>query len=245
MARAIPPEADFNPPQPGQDDALAIEEVDSTSVDILRETTRWLMKSKLLRASVPLHYATIILSDADCVKFYANMTKAGVSLQQWTSEDPFRNSILHIAALQLKAKSVQWIMKNINWQKSLVGRKNNVGYTPLEDLESTLELMRTTDERGVRVSCKDAKFRGFPEEAIACLTLLREGKLRLSRIEKLRLKYGYTCGNCIRGFLSLRMKTALVHEAHDVPLYIKRRWLYCEGARWRLPHAQYYNGSSS
>jgi hypothetical protein len=104
-------------------------------------------------------------------------------------------------------------MKNINWQKSLVGRKNNVGYTPLEDLESTLELMRTTDERGVRVSCKDAKFRGFPEEAIACLTLLREGKLRLSRIEKLRLKYGCTCGNCIRGFLSLRMKTALVHEA--------------------------------
>lgn len=72
MARAIPPEADFNPPQPGQDDALGIEEVDSTSVDILRETTRWLMKSKLLRESVPLHYATIILTDADCVKFYAN-----------------------------------------------------------------------------------------------------------------------------------------------------------------------------
>jgi hypothetical protein len=61
-------------------------------------------------------------------------------------------------------------------------------------------------------------FPGFTPEAIECLAVLRAVK-DPTPAEYARLKFGCTCGSCIDGFLSPRMKFALLCQAehlHDL-----------------------------
>ena len=211
---------DFNLPWPRIEAIQNVEQaIDSTSVDPIRDLTITLMKLKILREQFPLHHATIKLSDADCVKFYKETARVeGLSGQAWNRVDPFPNNISHLAALQLKAKSIQWIKNNIERQcgrpchKLLRSGLNNVGYSPLEDLESTLEHRRITSLKGVRTgTC--SKFNGLSDEAVSCIASLQRRRLRYAGMERLRLKDKCTCNQCLGGFVSPRMNLAHIYEA--------------------------------
>jgi hypothetical protein len=65
------------------------------------------------------------------------------------------------------------------------------------------------------------KFRGFSVEAIECIAALRPIQ-PLSAIQYLRLQFGCTCGACVDGFLSPRMKFALHWEAESIYEMLKR-----------------------
>ena len=57
-------------------------------------------------------------------------------------------------------------------------------------------------------------FSGFDPGTISCLTLLKGHEAKqLSPAEISRLKYGCTCGSCVGGFLSLRMRETLLRTA--------------------------------
>ena len=66
----------------------------------------------------------------------------------------------------------------------------------------------------MRIDISD-KFRGFPPDATTCLSLLLNGPTTstLSSTQSLCLKYGCTCGQCVDGFMSQRMKLALLFQA--------------------------------
>ncbi|RDL35002.1 uncharacterized protein BP5553_06933 [Venustampulla echinocandica] len=173
---------------------------------------------KLLQDRLPLHHATITLPDSECVKLYKEFNKPGNSGEDWAKVDRYRKNILHVAACELKVKSVQWLLENVDGHQVLSSARNVEGYTPLEALKSHLELKRTIYERGMMTICVSDVFPGFPAEAIGCLAALH-GNGMGTGIQFLRFKFGCTCGECIDGFLSPRMKFALLCQAeigHDM-----------------------------
>ncbi|TRX96470.1 hypothetical protein FHL15_002742 [Xylaria flabelliformis] len=124
-----------------------------------------------------------------------------------------------------------WVYVN-----KIAGKRNADYYTPLEALQSSLELQRTKPYGG---GASD-RFIGFCQSDIACLAALTGTEIfdltklsdrdiwtvssatdeMVSRIRAvdtirnaLRLKYGCTCGQCIGGFLSPRMRFALLCQA--------------------------------
>jgi hypothetical protein len=92
------------------------------------------------------------------------------------------------------------------------------GNTPLEQLESELKTKRTKREHGMIIVDISDNFPGFTAEAIECLAVLRAVK-DPTPTDYARLKFGCACGSCINGFLSPRMKFALLCQAellHDL-----------------------------
>ena len=64
----------------------------------------------------------------------------------------------------------------------------------------------------MRITMSDT-FGGFPLEATCCVAALRGLEKNPSEAQVLQLKYGCTCGECIDGLLSPRMKFALLCQA--------------------------------
>jgi hypothetical protein len=171
-----------------------------------------------LKQRLPLHHATITLNDADCVEFYnAFTTKDGA---EWKQVNPSHDTVLHVAACQLKPLSTKWLMDNDN-TRCLTLARNLQGYTPLESLQKELETRRTLLVYGtMRIDISD-KFCGFSPDATACLSLLLNNPTTStpSSTQSLCIKYGCTCGECADGFMSPRMKLALLFQAevtHDI-----------------------------
>lgn len=89
------------------------------------------------------------------------------------------------------------------------------------------------------------RFRGFPDPAIASLSVLLNID-SLTQIRHLQLKYGCTCGECLEGLMSPRMKLALLAQAeitHDIlGLDIGDGPLWCDmhksGINHVTPHVQ-------
>ncbi|KAF2241528.1 hypothetical protein BU26DRAFT_525043 [Trematosphaeria pertusa] len=133
------------------------------------------------------------------------------------ARDDDGNTVLHIAAIKLKPKSVKWIMER---NTQLISTRNGEQETSLEALQSQLEIQRTrrgSNYLSAIVPVSD-QFEGFTEEMLACLCLLN-GQTNLSSIALRRLTFGCTCGQCIEGFLSPRMRYALLCQAefnHDL-----------------------------
>lgn len=128
---------------------------------------------------------------------------------RWTSSDANGNTVLHLAAAKIKPKSVQWILSRA---KVLFHHRNSQGETPLDALLANLEDSRTT--RRIKVLTEDIsdQFAGFSDATVDCLTLLNGGT-EATDVDRQRLKYGCTCGQCISGFLSPRMRFALECQA--------------------------------
>ena len=96
--------------------------------------------------------------------------------------------------------------------------RNHAGETALEALEFHLESERTKRESyfSTRIYHVSDLFKGFDEQSVMCLIKLKS-LVDVTGSEKIRLKYGCTCGECLSGFLSRRMRLAIQYQARDLP----------------------------
>ncbi|EMR90763.1 hypothetical protein ACHAPC_000598 [Botrytis cinerea] len=174
---------------------------------------------KLRKKLTPLNFAAVSLPDVELLEFYKTFQIEDE--KEWKQVDHLDNTLLHITACQFKLQSVQWLMDNVNDKQSLTSARNIDGYTPLEALQYKLNVIRTRREHGIMTIVIADNFAGFTSDATRCQFLLMTGSMptKLSDTQLLlQLKCGCTCGECIGGFLSPRMKLALLFQAetyHD------------------------------
>jgi len=113
--------------------------------------------------------------------------------------------------MKSKPRSVEWIMGQL---PELLNRRNNRAETPLDALEFHLEKCRTTVRMGSMTLHISDKFKGFSDESVDCLILLK-GLPDPSALDRSRFKFGCTCGQCVMGILSPRMRFALEMQGKD------------------------------
>lgn len=228
----LPSHDDFDPPEreAEEDDGEIIGQANQSFEDLV-EAAQGL---KLFQAHHPLHHGATTLEDSECVKFYSGFAPPGSSRETWAEVNSARNNILHLAASRGKYKSVQWLLENADEDQVLSSGRNENGYTPLEQLQSDLESIRTKREVGTMIVCMSDQFCGFPEQAIDCLVALQSIKTP-TNIQLLQLKYGCTCGECVDGFLSPRMKFALLCQAEVANDMVNEA--IDDGEEWCLWHA--------
>ncbi|KAH2518149.1 hypothetical protein KXW40_004276 [Aspergillus fumigatus] len=128
---------------------------------------------------------------------------------RWKLTDADGNTVLHFAATKIRPISVQWILSRTT---ELLHQRNNDGETPLDALLAKLENIRTTDYYNLEAEDVSDYFSGFSDAAVSCLMSLN-GSNEGTDDEWQRLKYGCTCGRCISGFLSPRMRSAFEYQA--------------------------------
>jgi GNAT superfamily N-acetyltransferase len=214
-AHKILPTEDFDPDtehpdldeDPKDDDSEWDEEPDKES---------W--RLALLKTRLPLHHAATTLSDRECVEVFEAFKSSDKPSDEWVKVDRAAMNLLHIAAGKLKPQSVRWLLDISGHGDTLRSARDVNGNTPLEQLESKLDIKRTRREHGMLTVDISDNFPGFTDEVIDCIAALRRIK-DPSPIERARLKFGCTCGSCIDGFLSPRMHFALLCQAeinHDM-----------------------------
>ena len=148
------------------------------------------------------------LEDQKCLdKVRETANNVPISDSGWQVTDDDGNNVLHILATTFKPKSVEWI---INQLPELLNRRNIAGEIPLDALEFYLEKVRTMsgENRMSKIFHISDQFKGFSEESVDCLILLK-GLTDPSALDRSRFKFGCTCGQCIMGILSPRMRFAL------------------------------------
>ncbi|KAK8050971.1 hypothetical protein PG993_002356 [Apiospora rasikravindrae] len=157
---------------------------------------------------------------------------------RWFATNEHGNTVLHMAAMKGNLDLIKYLIARC---PDLATARNREGDTPLEALQSSMELLRTRSSYMEMVEVVSDRFKGFDQSTIACVEFLSRGKevfdlTQLSREEisrissatdsqartihpeadaichALRLKYGCTCGQCMGGFLSPRMKHKLIEE---------------------------------
>jgi ribosomal protein S18 acetylase RimI-like enzyme len=128
---------------------------------------------------------------------------------RWKLTDADGNTVLHLAATKTRPTSVWWILSRTT---ELLQQRNNEGETPLDALQANLEDIRATHYRDFWVEDVSDYFGGFSDAAVSCLISLNGSNKGMDG-EWQRLKYGCTCGRCISGFLSPRMRFALEYQA--------------------------------
>ncbi|PVH81813.1 hypothetical protein DL98DRAFT_415916, partial [Cadophora sp. DSE1049] len=154
-----------------------------------------------LASTHPIHWATMTLPEDECIQLYSN-TKRNF---EFVRHDPLFRNVLHVAASEQKPQCVIWLLQNVKRLEYLKTSRNLAGYTPLEELEATLETFRTTTPY----------FGGFPVDAVASLAALRDEQ-QLDPIDRQRIRFGCTCGGCMEGFISPRTQFALVCKATKI-----------------------------
>ncbi|KAF3196000.1 hypothetical protein TWF225_000351 [Orbilia oligospora] len=216
-ANKISSTLDFDPadPEPDLDDSLTIEER-LFSIGLFDKSERHNQRLERLKERLPLHHAVATLSDDDCVQFFSNV-KANIDNKSydWNKVDRHSKTVLHVAAQELKVKSVRWLLENVNEEQILSSHRTVDGYTPREFLESQLDSARSKLQLGGMTIDISEKFQGYPASAIECLAAF-QGLSNLSRAQYGRLKFGCTCGSCIDGFLSTRMRLTLLRHAEMI-----------------------------
>lgn len=217
-AHALPSNADFDPLDEEPDIDEPPEGYERTYEELFGDPTKISWRLKLLEERLPLHHAAITLPDKECVEFFKEFKMSEKPIGEWLKVDRSFKNVLHIAASETKIQSVRWLLENVDDDQKLSSARDVDGYTPLEAFESHIETRRNRMEHGAMTIVIADKFQGHSAEAIGCLAALRKIE-NLSAIQYLRLKYGCTCGECIDGFLSPRMKFALLCKAelyHDM-----------------------------
>ena len=180
------------------------------------------MEEKRLRRmekALPVHHAINALPDTQCMNFFkARLTAQSVDDPEWNKLDHARNNVLHVASCLSKPLTSRWLIEHIDRDNKLRLARNLEGYTPLEALQAQLEASRISTDHKLMTICISDRFRGYLPQTVACLGVL-QGLPDLSGDRALRLKYGCTCGECLLGFVSPRMKFVLLAEAemtHDM-----------------------------
>lgn len=90
-ARAILPTDDFDP---------------AAVVDGNRKSSR----QEPLKDRLPLRHAAITLPDSECVEFFRAWKTSDNPADEWTKLGRHSNNVLHIAACELKAQTVRWLI---------------------------------------------------------------------------------------------------------------------------------------
>ncbi len=172
-----------------------------------------------MQKSMPVHHAITTIPDAQCVEFFkARLAATSIGDPEWKRIDYAHNNVLHVAACLSKPLTSGWLMNHIEKDKELRLARNLKGYTPLEALQAQLEISRISMDHGMMTICISDQFQGYLSSAVACIGVLKEMP-NLSGGTALRLKYGCTCGQCLKGFMSPRMRFVLLAEAemaHDM-----------------------------
>ncbi|KAK3896882.1 hypothetical protein C8A05DRAFT_20243 [Staphylotrichum tortipilum] len=181
--------------------------------------------------------------DVECVRQIQEALPVEATALARPYTDESGNTILHIAALVRKPETISYLLAKY---PRLADMRNARGHTPLDVLQGSLEEYRTRRHWGGATAVISDNFGGFSASDLACLAALTDtivfdlakvstqdisaissatdreaGRIRdASTIRHtLRLKYGCTCGECIGGFLSPRMRFALLCQAelqHDM-----------------------------
>jgi hypothetical protein len=69
-------------------------------------------------------------------------------------------------------RSLEWLLKNIDEAHSLKAYRNGDGFTPLEVLQDALDFARSQGRFGNMRMNLSGDFKGHPENAVSCLSLL-------------------------------------------------------------------------
>ena len=128
---------------------------------------------------------------------------------RWYSTDEKGETVLHTAAQEQNASAVAWILeRNSRLRKC----RNLKGETPLEALLAALERSRT--HRGpasIFAIFASDHFKGYTLKGVECLAMLQN--IEPTHAQKLCMRYGCTCSQCIGGYLSPRMRFVLKNFA--------------------------------
>ncbi|KAJ5711920.1 hypothetical protein N7488_006076 [Penicillium malachiteum] len=171
------------------------------------------LRIKRLRNALPLHRAALTLTDKELMAFFVTHVDDKLG---WDRVDNSEATLLHLTACGAKPLSLQWLLENIRLAAYWKTARDIDGYTPFEALQEKLEKMRTQRNSGPRrIKIVSDKFGGHPETAVSCLCLL-SGQNSLAN--KACFRYGCTCGECVEGFLSAKMRRSLI-------LQVKRQWV--------------------
>ena len=130
----------------------------------------------------------------------------------WSTINDKGNTILHCSAIASKNTTASWIL---DMRPDLKEWRNNKGETALDALLDLCETKRTQRQQNAATLSVSDEFKGFPDTTTSCLAVLK-GMSSVNKTEKLRLKFGCTCGRCIRGFLSPRMRFTLRNQAEHI-----------------------------
>jgi hypothetical protein len=76
---------------------------------------------------------------------------------------------MHLSALELMPQTIEWLLKNVDVDKTLSSSRNVTGYTALEALQDRLEEKRTRLEHGFLTGDISDRFEGFLTEVISTL----------------------------------------------------------------------------
>ncbi|KAJ5737473.1 uncharacterized protein N7483_002598 [Penicillium malachiteum] len=202
QSRALSAASDFDPRRDCADD-LEDEKL-SEAVSFI-EPKR--LKLERLRDVLPLHHAALTLPDEDLQSFFVAHIDVKIGWNQVTNSEA---TLLHLTACELKPMSTRWLLENVQLADSWKTARDIDGYTPLEALQEKLEIMRTQGEVRLRVFSLSDQFRGYPDTAVSCLSLLsRHDTLVLNEA---CLRYGCKCGECLEGYLSARMRSSLIFQ---------------------------------
>ncbi|KUL83668.1 hypothetical protein ZTR_11068 [Talaromyces verruculosus] len=214
-SRSIVPNADFDPkikPLEGREDEPGMGDF---IIPYGYETQLGQRTLLTLQREFPLHHAATTLPDLECVEYLKKAaTKACFDL---TVVDRTHRTLLHTLARKLKPNSMMWLLENVNAAESWKTTRDINGDTPLDVLQDFLEDIRTKRNHLMGNMHVSDNFRGFPPPAVECLRLLDASSMfENSALSTSRLKYGCTCGQCIEGFLSPRMRLALLDRANTI-----------------------------
>ncbi|EHY58920.1 hypothetical protein ABEF92_001732 [Exophiala dermatitidis] len=149
---------------------------------------------------------------------------------RWMATDEEGNTLLHIAALRFCYDALNWLMDE-GPGPAMAEMRNTVGDTPLEALLLELETRRTWKLSGSSVTLTMDEFEGHSRQAVKCVARLRDLELKTT-LDFKRIACGCTCGECIQGFLSPRMRDELEIEAITIFRTGEENLDYCSGEEW-------------
>ncbi|KAH1347447.1 hypothetical protein KXV65_007618, partial [Aspergillus fumigatus] len=112
----------------------------------------------------------LTLTDEELNAFFVTHADDEIGWDRVTNSEA---TLLHLTACELKPLSTRWLLENVRHADSWKTARDIDGYTPLEALQETLETMRTRKEYGFsRVLNLSDHFKGYPDAAVSCLSLL-------------------------------------------------------------------------
>lgn len=204
QSRALAAASDFDPRR------SYAEDLENEELEVIYENDHLTkvkeLKMERLRDALPLHHASLTLTDEELRAFF--MTHADDKIG-WDGVMNSESTLLHLTACELKPLSTRWLLENVHHADSWKAALDIDGYNPLEALQEKLEKMRTRKEYGLfRIANISDCFEGNPDSAVSCLSLLLEQDAL--GLNKACFRYGCTCGKCVGGFLSARMRSSLI-----------------------------------
>lgn len=158
---------------------------------------------------------------------------------RWLATDEKGNTWLHSVAMASKPRSLDWILAKA-FGPQMHDARNDSGDTPFDALLFQLEQTTTKRHFGwSSVAHVSDRFEGHSEASVHCIARLKR-MTEASPLDRLRLTFGCTCGQCLFGFLSPRTTLSLhtvAELSHDSLLEEDLE----SGPLWVLSPEEYLN----